>query len=265
MIYTLANKRLFNRRFKFHMTWISVLAVFIILSEIIVPHFIPAIFNTIARPFWHMEFSVKSGSLDSPSSLLSQNESLKRTISDMQEREKIYDFVFAENEELRQIYNKASTSDYILSAVLAKPPFSKYDQLVIDVGSSKGVMVGQQVLAPNKTIIGKITSVNSSNSIAELFTSYGQKFQVSIGEKHINAVAKGVGGGQYEAEVSRNDSINVGDVVTGSIISNKVLGTVSAIISNPTEPFSQIIIVPEVNIYDLRWVLIDKKNNEKNI
>lgn len=265
MIYTLANKRLLDRRFRFHITWISILVIVIFLIQLLFPHLIPAIYNTIARPFWHIEFSLKSGSLDSPSYLLSENESLKRTISEMQEREKIYDFVFAENDELRGLYNKASTSDYILSAVLSKPPFSKYDQLIIDVGSSKGVSVGQEVLAPNRTIIGKISSVSPETSTVEIFTSSGLKFQVSIGEKHINAVAKGMGGGQFEAEVSRNDIVNIGDFVTASHISNKVLGTASAIISNPTEPFSKIIIVPEVNIYDLRWVLIDKKNNEKNI
>ena len=264
MIYTLANKRTSNKRFKFHATWIVVVVVIIVLMQILFPHFIPAIFNTIARPFWHIEFGLKSGSLDSPSYLLSENESLKRTISDMQEREKIYDFVFAENDELRGIYNKASTSDYILSAVLAKPPFTKYDELIIDVGSAKGMNIGREVLAPNKTVIGRISSVTSQTSTVEIFTSSGLKFQVSIGERHINAVAKGVGGGQFEAEVSRNDLINIGDLVTASTISNKVFGTVNAIISDPTEPFSKIIIVPEVNIYDLRWVLIDKKN-EKNI
>ena len=85
MTYLQANNRS-NKRQK-RITFVSGIVALVIAGLFIwAPHFFPAVFNSIARPFWRMEFSLQSGSLRSPAQLLNENENLKQQLLDAQVR-----------------------------------------------------------------------------------------------------------------------------------------------------------------------------------
>jgi cell shape-determining protein MreC len=149
----------------------------------------------------------------------------------------------------------------ILAAIIEKPPRGVYDQLFVDIGSSDGIVVGSPVYAPGSILIGSTTEVYSDTSRITLYSSVGNSYQVSIGPKHIPAVASGRGGGQYEAQVAQASDIHEGDVVSDARIGTGPFGIVRAVVSNSSDPFETILFAPPVSIYSLDWVFVGEKND----
>ncbi len=233
------------------------------------PNFIPGTLTAFARPFWRFEFASKGGAFRSQIILMNEIEELKRQLSEAEVRLASISMLEAENLELknllgRSINNATSTkesflkSDKKLAAVLERPPFIAYDELIIDQGLDAGFAVGNKVYAPGNVLIGKIEAVFNKTSKVILFSSPQKQYQVLIGHSRVPATAFGRGGGQYEAQVTRDVKISEGDFVDAVSISDKPFGIVSAIISDPTQPFETVIFAPPVNIYELRWVLVER-------
>jgi len=223
------------------------------------PHVLPSFFTSIAQPFWRLEFSVESGSLRSPQVLLIQNEELTRKLSEVDVRLTNTRALELENAELKAMLGRtASTSPMLLAAVLKRPPFSAYDELIVDVGQNFGVASGTPVYSPEHIRIGTITDVLSKTSKVTLLSSPGQKHEVLIGPYNEPAIAVGRGGGQYEARIPNEAPITEGDTVTDPLLDRAPFGIITAKISNPADPFGKVLFAPNISIYKLRWVLVDK-------
>jgi cell shape-determining protein MreC len=261
------------------------IVVIIIGIQLVVPHFLPAIFTTIARPFWRMEFSLGSGSLNSPQALLAENESLKLQLDNLNVRQQSVQAVINDNSELLALLGRPDASStlqvtniqsvtststasstsisylksmpgIILAAVLVQPPIISYDELLIDIGADHGIAPGSKVYAPGNVLIGTTTDIFSQTAKVKLFSSPGETYPVLIGPTHIPATAVGRGGGQYQAEVPQASKINQDDIVSDSSINDAPFGIVSAVLANPADPFETVLFAPPVNIYQLRWVLV---------
>jgi len=235
----------------------------IILSALILwraPSFFSGLFMSVARPFWRTEFSIQSGALESPGQLLSDNESLKRQLSDLELSiaSTSVEATLEENDELKAMLGRASTTPAVLAAVLSRPPYMPYDELVIDRGSDDGIASNTLVYSPEMVLIGHLSALYSQTSAVTLFTSPGQKYNVLIGSSHIPAEADGRGGGQYQAEIPHGSAIEAGDIVEDQSLNDKEFGIVVTVRSDPSDPFDQVLFAPPVNIYQLRWVLLEK-------
>jgi cell shape-determining protein MreC len=106
-------------------------------------------------------------------------------------------------------------------------------------------------------LVGKVSSVAGQTSKVTLFSSPGVKYDVEVGSQHFPAIATGRGGGQYQAQLPRDMAIAAGDFVSSPSISAKPFGIVDSVLSDPAEPFLTILFASPVNIYQLRWVLVD--------
>lgn len=265
--------------------------------EWLAPHFLPAIFTTIARPFWRIEFSVTSGSLRSPEALLSENEELKRELADISIRSQATALLEQENADLKGLFNRtpSSTSSSVttssasiststssstfsttssvialplilkpshltLAAILVRPPHTLYDELVVDIGADHGLVAGDLVYAPGTVLIGRVVDVMSDTSKVSLLSSSGSSFDVLVGSKSIPAKAVGRGGGQYSAELPRDTMVTVGDIVTAPSLYTTTVGIVGAVVSDPSQAFQTILFAPPSNLYETKWVLIDTKS-----
>ncbi len=264
------------------------IVVFVVILQLFIPHLIPSIFTTIVRPFWRMEFSIASGSLDSPSVLLAENEALKIKLQTMIADNASVGGIQAENEELLSLLGRSSNAidltstssvltsfststtsfdiaslagitnnSRILAAVLVRPPFAPYDEFVVDVGSNRGIVAGAKVFAPGGILIGTTTDVLGETSKVSLFSSPGETYPVLIGSQHVPTTAIGRGGGQYEAQIPQATQIAIGDIVYDASLGDGVFGTVTQVLNNPANPFETILFAPVINIFQLRWVLID--------
>lgn len=233
---------------------VALIAVF----QFFLPHFLPGLWTSLARPFWREEFAVGSGALSSPERLLSENEDLKRQLADDQARLQSVNATQDENDQLKAILGRASTTPYTLAAVLKRPPYSPYDELVIDVGKDHNLSTSSLVYAPGNVLIGRVTDVMSQTAKVVLLSSPGQQYQVLIGSAHTPATATGRGGGQYQASVSRDAKVQEGDYVSDPSLNDRVFGIVTSVLSDPADPFATVLFAPPVNLYQLRWVLIQK-------
>ena len=252
--------------------------IVVVVFQLFIPHFIPALFTTIVRPFWRMEFSVMSGSLKSPGALLAENEALKIQLQAVMASDASSDMVRTENGELLSLLGRSTSiitsssststapavtlsgtvnSSRLLGAVLSRPPFASYDELIVDVGSDHGLTVGSKVYGPGNILIGTVSDVLSETSKVTLFSSPSQTYPVLIGAGHIPASAIGRGGGQYEAQIPQATQIAQGDIVSDASLGDGAFGTVTSVLNNPADPFETVLFSPGINVYQLRWVLID--------
>jgi cell shape-determining protein MreC len=155
------------------------------------------------------------------------------------------------------LMGRASTTPYILAAVLKHPPRAAYDELIIDAGLDAGFSVGNNVYAVGDLLIGRVFQVLGQTSKVRLFSSPGGTYPVMIGPDHAPATAIGRGGGQYAAELPRDIKVSEGDFVVVPSLNAKPFGVVTSISADPAEPFETILFAPPVNVYSLRWVLVD--------
>lgn len=259
MIYTRTNNSIRNKRIKYEIYLGAFIMLVFVFMQYFFPYFISSIFTSVATPFWRTEFAVKSGSLSSTQALLAENESLKRQLQELEEKTSISSAVLDENIDLKKLLGRTSTTTRILAAVLEKPPISLFDEYIIDIGSDHNLQIGDKVYASGNVLIGQVSLVLSHTAKVKLYSTSGEKYQVSIGRQHVPATALGIGGGQFEADVPRSANINEGDFVNIPSVENNVFGIVSAVVSNSTEAFSKVIFKPLVNIFELRWVMVEDK------
>ncbi len=102
---------------------------------------------------------------------------------------------------------------YISARVIARPQHTHFDSLVIDQGSSAGVVVGDTVTAFG-VMVGSVSSVSRNSAVVQLTSSPGSTRDFELGEPRAVVVAEGKGGGSFEALVPRDVELAVGDVVT---------------------------------------------------
>ncbi len=236
----------------------GIILIIVVGIQFLFPHLMPGFFTSITRPFWRMEFALQSGSLNSPASLLLQKEELKRELEAADVRLQSVKALEAENTELKTTLGRATSTPRILAAVLRRPPLAAYDELIIDIGRDYAIASGTVVYSPERIRIGTITDVLGQTSRVKLLSSPGERYEVLIGSNKEPATAVGRGGGQYEAKVPQESFISEGDMVISPSLNEAPFGVVTAKVSDPAEPFTKILFAPMVNIYKLRWVLVDK-------
>lgn len=237
---------------------VVVLAVVVLGIVFWFPQLFSSIFMGLVRPFWRMEATVASGSLDSKEALLQEVESLKARLAEAEAIASSTKTIRMENDELKALMARKPDNNYLLAAVLKKTPLSPYDEVILDVGRDLGVSSSSWVYAPGNILIGKIADVMSHESRAVLFSSPGQSFDALLGPHHFSIRLEGRGASQYIAEVPRDFDVSEGDSVIAPSIDNIVLGRVIAISSDSAEPFKQVYIASPVDVFALRFVLVKK-------
>ena len=221
------------------------------------PSFFPAVMTTLVRPFWRAQLALQLGSMRTPEGLLAENQYLQRELDDAKVRLDTIKSVETEHLELKSLMGRASTTPYILAAVLKHPPSAAYDELIIDAGNDAGFSVGNNVYAVGDVPIGRISQVLGQTSTVHLFSSPRETYSVLIGPSHSSATAVGRGGGQYSAELPRDIKVSQGDFVTIPSLNAKPFGVVTSVLADPAQTFQTILFAPPVNLFELRWVLVD--------
>lgn len=249
-----------------------ILAGFIVLIFIIIFSFQGPrnILFGIGGPFWGVKNSIESFFADninllrSKSSLIAENNLLKDEIRNNQENQLLDSALKNENDDLKNILGRKNNNQKeILAAILAKPPFSPYDTLVIDVGSADGVSAGDNVLADGNAYIGYISELYGHSSKVVLYSSSGEKIDVLIGSDKIEKEADGMGGENFSVSAPADSNIKVGDPIIASSISPNIFSTVEKIESTPADSFETVLFKNPVNISELEYVEVLPADNTK--
>lgn len=160
----------------------------------------------------------------------------------------------AENDSLKSMLGRSPESEGILAAVLARPPVSFYDTLVIDRGSKDGIKVGDKVYADGDILIGEIAEAYSGESKAVLYSTPGKKTRIAFVGSDIDTEAIGKGGGNFIASVPADAGIAEGDTVVIPGAKLHTLGVVEKVTIDRADSFSTILFKLPVNIRDILYV-----------
>lgn len=218
--------------------------------------------SAVASPFFFVRHYIETSSDTVPAFLRSQNElisqirSLEAEIESEKGREVYYGVIKEENDELRGLFHGSSTTPEILSGVIARPPFTPYDTLILDRGKDAGIVEGAPVYYGKGLALGYIHTVSSQTSVVRIFSSPGTHTTVYIFGPDIFTEAYGEGGGVIRVSVPQGIQVKQGDIVVLPSLEARILGTVGHIRSEPTEPEQYAYVTLDVPLQSIRLVSV---------
>ena len=147
-----------------------------------------------------------------------------------------------------------STSAGILAGVVARPPESPYDTLVLSAGSNDGVALGQEAFGAGGVPLGVVSSVLVDFSRIMLFSAPGTNTAGWVGDTNLPLTIFGAGAGAMNAVAARSAGIKVGDTVFVPGPGQLPIGIISRVDSNPSSPSVTLRIQPALNPFSITWV-----------
>lgn len=143
--------------------------------------------------------------------------------------------------------------------VILKPPFMPFDIIRLG-GDVEQYTVGNLVFYKN-VIIGSLVEKTSRYASVELFSTPGKVTPASI--KGTQFEAKGLGGGRYVMEVSKDFEVSEGDAIVYPHEKVVLLGVVGEIESNEEDLFKKIYFNTPVPISSISYVTIGIQSYEQ--
>lgn len=168
----------------------------------------------------------------------------------------------SENQMLRQ--NSAQVSALldatkasgVVAGVVARPPESPYDTLVLAAGAKSGVTVGMEAFGAGGVPIGMVSSVLDDFSRVTLFSAPGAITNGWVGRMSVPLIIKGAGAGTMNASVAHDAGIVVGDIVFAPGPGQLPIGSIVRVDSDPLSPSVTLRIMPAENPFSIAWVLL---------
>ncbi|MFZ2621240.1 MAG: rod shape-determining protein MreC [Minisyncoccia bacterium] len=265
MSYHLKSKPKHEHRVKIILT--VVLFTVLSLSAFLFPNFFRTVFYSISKPLW-----IVSDNIAKPFSsikdyfifrnvLIEKNLALEDELSALKLKETDYDLVLLENQSLKMELGRPTNINRILARVLSKPPRSPYDTLVIDVGSTDGLTLGNKVYFGGNIIIGLVTSITPHSSLVELFSSGNHRQEVILSRTGASFEIQGRGGENFQLEVPKDTDILWGDIFEYPGIFSSVIGNVYYIDTNSQSSFKTVYIRVPGSVFSAKFVFVEKSNN----
>ncbi len=170
-----------------------------------------------------------------------------------------YDILRAENTQLKESLGRwQEDKNIIISSVLAKPNFSPYDSIIIDIGENYNIKIGDKVYSGPNILIGEVDQVYKNSSLVLLYSNPGKKTSVLIDGLNTNIEIIGRGGGNFEMTTPVDLYVEKGKSVLSPSINPEVIAIVGDVISSPNDPVKKFILSAPVNVQNLKWVEVKK-------
>ena len=144
----------------------------------------------------------------------------------------------------------------ILAGVLARPPVSPYDTLILSAGSTAGVQKGMEVYGTGGVPLGVVETVLADFSRAVLFSAPGMSTQGWVGKASIPVTLVGEGAGALDASMPRSANVIVGDSVFVPGPGMLPIGSVVRIDGDSSSPSVTLRIMLSQNIFSIPWVVV---------
>ncbi|HEU5114291.1 MAG TPA: rod shape-determining protein MreC [Candidatus Paceibacterota bacterium] len=246
-------------------TALSVAALLIVFS---INHFFPAAFPSVLFPvasgFWRAEsatvgwFVSMAEIVQSKYSLVTENRKLSAEIAAQNRSMLLLSALQSENDALLRDLGRAAKGDYVLGAIMARPPVSPYDTLILDIGSSDGVAVGDKVYAEGDVLVGDVSDVFSGTSKVSLFSTPGRTMSVLVGSSTVATEATGKGGGNFVLTLPATTPLATGALVRLPGVKPHTFGIVDRIIVDSTDSLQTVLFRSPVNLSQLEFVEVDR-------
>jgi cell shape-determining protein MreC len=189
--------------------------------------------------------------------LLQENAQLLSSLEDMRVNEINYQSLKIENEQLRKELGLRPSKDSIPASIIARPPQTPLDSLVVDRGADDLVRVGDLVLVGGKVLIGRVAKVFSDTSTIALDSSSSSVSQGFLERTGEPLTIKGFGGGGMQVKVPIDFDILVGDKVILANSINYVVAVVGVVEANDSSGFKNILLSLPTDISKIQTVFIE--------
>jgi len=190
--------------------------------------------------------------------LVRENEQLRLLVAANETVLQDRDILAAENRELKgRLGRVPPTVSAVLAVVLSRPPGTPYDTLVLDVGSSDGIAVGDLVSPGGSVYIGRVSEVYASSARVILFSAPGESYNATLlfaSSSTLAIALKGQGGGSFTAEVPSGILVRAGDAVVFNALGIEHIAEVVHVAEDASSSFITLYLQLPVNIYTLRFV-----------
>ncbi len=229
-----------------------IVAVLLLILRISAPNFFWTVFTPVFRA--SDAFSEKSSlffnSFGDTAKLSVQNERLIEENSAL----------FLQNQTLIQKIEDISGLEQdgktIIAGVVARPPSSPYDTLILAGGSNEGIILGMEAFGEGGTPLGVVSTVLDDFSRVTLFSAPKMTVSGWVGKNSLPVTIIGVGAGAMQASVARSAGIVVGDVVSVPGPGRISIGSVVRVDSDPSSPSVTLRIRSELNMFSVAWVTL---------
>ncbi len=250
-------------------TFIKILGIFLVVLFFVVIRFtgIGGSINSLLSPLFSLGDNMYQNINDLPEKFWSKDQLLQE-IESLREKEKELDLKLTdisalqfENGELRKSLAIKPEQNFISAFVVARPPQTSFDTLLIDKGIESGVKIGDLILASNSVMIGKIVEVKKDSSIVLLNSSPSAYFAANISRNNEPIEIFGHGSANLYSKLPINVDIEVGDTIIlnyGKVFS---IGVVEKIENEETSGFKHVFLSLPVNISSLGLVFVSSYIN----
>lgn len=205
-----------------------------------------------------------SETLTSRTSLLQQNQALKKENLLLQARQQKLASLETENMRLRNLLDSSfKIGDRVLIAELVGVDLDPYKhQVLINKGSTSGVHLGQPALDA-RAVMGQVTHVTPFSSTVLLITDTSHGVPVQVNRNGLRTVAMGTG--QIDAlelpHLPNNADIAVGDLLVTSGLGGRFppgypVAKVTGVVRNPGQPFASIRAQPIAQLDQARETML---------
>lgn len=201
--------------------------------------------------------------------LVEENRKLRTEIEKNNEKNFQYDSLLSEHTMLLSSYGRnlaiATGTRVVLGNVISKPPKNPYDVLHVDVGAQDGVTNESRVYTAGGLPVGRVVESGSRYSKIIMYSSVDESTSVILERTGETLDVTGRGGGNLEVDAPQEFDVIVGDKIILPEFNSAIVATVVEFESNPTGATKKILFKTPINIFNLRWVEIEKTNSNENL
>lgn len=238
-----------------------ILLVIFILGAFIFSFFDASII-TIVSPVWKADStitrSLKNGIIffNSQKDLVEENIVLKEKLSSLQIEILSLSDDKSQKDVLLELLGRRQNSEMLIATVLARPPQTPYDVIIIDVGSDNSLVIGSEVFLPEGPIIGSVSEVFSGKARVELFSSADKETNAILERNNIPVTLVGAGAGNFKFILPRNIAVESGDRILSTDIFSHLIAVAGEINIRSTDSFKEVLAKSPENIFAIRFVFV---------
>lgn len=190
--------------------------------------------------------------------LLSQIEKLQAEVEALRLQNLDSEALIFENQRLKAELQARPEADSFLAGILARPPQTAFDTLVVNLGYEDGVEVGDLVLASAKTLVGQVVEVRARSSVVWLNSGSENNFLGLVVRTGETVEVAGIGGGNLSAKTLSDFDIKPGDSIALSDGSGRILAIVGVVESESSGGTKKVLMSLPFDLGSMQSVFILK-------
>ncbi|HRH25771.1 MAG TPA: rod shape-determining protein MreC [Parcubacteria group bacterium] len=156
--------------------------------------------------------------------------------------------------EMLELFGRNGVGDFIAATVIARPPKTLYDILVLDAGEVNGIRDGARVSDPVLGELGTVVEVSQFNSKVSLYSTSGRETSAFLDRDDEPVTLIGRGGGTFFFTVPKDVLVMPGDRILLGSIDAPLVAVVEASFIEPTDSLKKVLARSVVNMHKIRFV-----------